>query len=210
MQEPRPSDHFLPNSIARSLMLSMEEVIGHTGMTAVLHQAHLRHLVNNYPPTNLDPEFPFDEVGGLQAGLEAVYGPRGGRGLALRAGRACFKYSLREFGPRLGLTDLSFRLLPLPMKLKASVEGFSGVFNQYADEVVELEELPDAFCWHLRRCPFCWGRHTDSPCCHMAVGLLQETLYWVSGGKNFLIEETLCVARGDPSCLIRIDRQPLE
>ena len=41
-----------------------------------------------------------------------MYGPRGGRGLALRAGRACFKYGLKEFGPVLGIADLTFRLLP--------------------------------------------------------------------------------------------------
>jgi len=146
-----PSTYYLPNSISRSLLLSLEEIIGHTGLTAVLNSADLRHLVNNLPPSNLDPEFPFDDVGQLHQGLENVYGPRGGRGLALRSGRAFFRYSLREFGPRLGLTDLTFRLLPMPMKLKGSVEGFASVFNQYADEVVELEEQPDAFHWHLRR-----------------------------------------------------------
>jgi predicted hydrocarbon binding protein len=205
-----PSTYYLPNSISRSLLLSLEEIIGHTGLTAVLNSADLRHLVNNLPPSNLDPEFPFDDVGRLYQGLENLYGPRGGRGLGQRGGRAFFRYSLREFGPRLGLTDLTFRLLPMPMKLKASVEGFASVFNQYADEVVELEEQPDAFCWHLRRCPFCWGRHTQGACCHTAVGLLQETLYWISGGKNFLVEETCCLARGDASCQIRIDRQPLD
>lgn len=205
-----PSTYYLPNSISRSLLLSLEEIIGHTGLTAVLNSADLRHLVNNLPPSNLDPEFPFDDVGRLHQGLENLYGPRGGRGLALRAGRAFFRYSLREFGPHLGLTDLTFRLLPMPMKLKASVEGFASVFNQYADEVVELEEQPDAFYWHLRRCPFCWGRHTQGACCHTAVGLLQETLYWISGGKNYLVEETCCLARGDASCRIRIDRQPLD
>lgn len=83
--------YYLPNSISRSLLLSLEEVIGHTGLTAVLNSAGLRHLVNNLPPSNLDPEFPFEDVGRLHQGLENLYGPRGGRGLALRAGRVCFR-----------------------------------------------------------------------------------------------------------------------
>ena len=35
------------------------------------------------------------------------------------------------------------------------------------------------------------------PVCHLAVGLLQEALYWVSGGKVFNVEEKTCIAAGD-------------
>jgi predicted hydrocarbon binding protein len=43
----------------------------------------------------------------------------------------------------------------------------------------------------------------------MAVGLLQESLYWLSGGKIFNVEETHCIARGDKACTIVIDRTPI-
>jgi len=45
--------------------------------------------------------------------------------------------------------------------------------------------------------------------CHLAVGLLQEALYWVSGGKFFNIEETQCIACGDATCTIMIDQNPM-
>jgi predicted hydrocarbon binding protein len=51
---------------------------------------------------------------------------------------------------------------------------------------------------------------TDSPCCQLNVGLLQETLFWVSGGKYFMVEETSCIANGDQTCTIHLSRQPLE
>ena len=86
---------------------------------------------------------------------------------------------------------------------------FVDVFNRYTDQVVRLEEDPNKFLWHIERCPVCWGRRTDSPCCHLAVGILQEALFWVSGGRNFMVEELQCLARGDESCTIRIARQPL-
>jgi predicted hydrocarbon binding protein len=41
------------------------------------------------------------------------------------------------------------------------------------------------------------------------VGLLQESLYWLSGGKIFNVEETECIARGDPACTILIEKQPI-
>jgi predicted hydrocarbon binding protein len=55
----------------------------------------------------------------------------------------------------------------------------------------------------------CWGRRAEAPCCHLAVGLLQEALFWVSGGKYFEVEEKKCVACGDSACTIVLDRTPM-
>ena len=43
-----------------------------------------------------------------------------------------------------------------------------------------------------------------------AVGTLEEALFWVSGGKHYRIEETFCVAKGDPTCTIIINKHPIE
>ncbi len=202
--------YYYPNKMGRIILLAMEEVMGRNGVNAILNLAHLKNLVNNYPPNNFDRQFSFEEVGALQQSLEAMYGPRGARGLALRAGRACFKYGIREFGPVLGIADLAFRLLPLGMKLKVGFEVFAETFNKFSDQVVRLGEERDRFRWIIDRCPVCWGRQTDEPCCHLAVGILQEGLYWVSGGKSFLVEETACIANGDKACVIVIEKRPLD
>ncbi len=44
----------------------------------------------------------------------------------------------------------------------------------------------------------------------MAVGILQEGLFWVSSGKSFHVEESQCIARGDPYCLITVNKRPLD
>lgn len=199
-----------PNKMGRIVLLSLEEILGHTGINAVLNLAGLPHLINNYPPNTFDRGFRFDELGRIHETLDTLYGPHSGRGLALRAGRACFKYGLREFGSMMGVSDLAFRLLPLKMKIKAGGEALAAIFNQYSDQVVRQEETPDLFRWHIERCAVCWGRETDSPCCHMAVGVLQESLYWVSTGRHFKVEEVACIAQGDSSCIIQITREPLD
>ena len=202
--------YYYPNKMGRIILLAMEDVMGRNGVSAVLHLARLRHLVNNYPPNNLDLRFSFDEVGAIQQALDDMYGPRGGKGLALRAGRACFKYGIKEFGAVLGMADLAFRLLPLGMKLKVGFNAFAETFNKFTDQIVRLEEESDRFLWIIERCPVCWGRRSNVPCCHLAVGILQEGLYWVSGGKNFHVEEIECIACGDPSCHIIIMKKPLD
>lgn len=196
--------------MGRIILLALEEVIGRNGVNAALNLAQLRHLVNNYPSNNLDRHFPFEEIGKIQKSLDEMYGPRGGRGLALRAGRACFKYGLREFGPVLGIADLAFRLLPLGMKLRAGAEVFAETFNKYTDQVVRLDEDDDRLLWIIERCPVCLGRHTDSPCCYLAIGILQESLCWVSGGKNFNVQEISCLACGDETCTLVVDKLPLD
>ncbi len=203
-------DHFLPNKIGRILLLSLEEVIGHNGVNAVLNVAELPDLIHSYPPNTIDREFGFSSVGRIHQALDRLYGLRAGRGLALRTGRAGFKHALREFGPMLGMTELPFRLLPLPMKLKSGLEGAAELLNRFTDQTVHLEEGPEAFRFHLDLCPLCWGRRLDQPGCHLAIGFFQEGLGWMSGGKNFLVEETACAAHGDPACILRIVRRPLD
>ncbi len=200
---------FYPNLMGRIMLASLEEVLGRNGINAVLNLAGRSELIGNYPSENLEREFSFETISILQAMLEQAYGPRGGRGLALRAGRVCFKYGMRAFGPQMGLTESAFRLLPLNAKLKTGGRVFADLFNRLSDQRVRFEDAGTNLLWHIERCPLCWGRHTGEPSCHMAVGLLQECLYWVSGGKIFNVEETQCIAEGDPVCTIEIDKTPL-
>lgn len=208
MNTPEPN-YFYPNRMGRIILMSLEEIIGRNGVNAVLNRADLRDYIGNYPPQNQDLKFPFKNVSLILSGLEALYGPHGGRGIALRAGRSSFQYGLREFGPLFGLTDLTFRLLPLQTKLKVGGNSFSEIFNRYSDQRVVVEQDAKHMYWQITRCPMCWERQTDAPACHLAVGVLQEALYWVSGGKFFHLEETHCIARGDASCTILIDKTPM-
>lgn len=200
----------LPNKMGRILFLSFEEVLGKTGINAILRLSELTQWVSKYPPNNLDPGVRFEQIGAFHQAMDQMYGPTGGRGLILRAGRACFKYGLHEFGPLLEVTELGFRLLPMSMKLKKGAEAYAKLLNQYTGQQVVVEERSDRFLWHVENCPLCWNRKTDSPCCHLNVGLLQEALYWVSGGKHYLVEEVHCIAAGDPQCSTAIHRQPLD
>jgi predicted hydrocarbon binding protein len=199
-----------PNRLGRILLLALEEVIGRNGVNAVLNQAKLRNRINNYPKNNLERNFHFEEVSQIQVALEASYGIRGGRGLALRAGRACFKHILREFGPEMEFSDLAFRLLPLDEKIRMTTEIFAELFNKYSDQQVVVSEEGNRYLWMIKLCPFCWHRVADDPLCLLAVGLIQESLYWVSSGKFYNVEEVACIVKGDQACVIVIDKQPLD
>ena len=163
-------------------------------MERILETARLPHLIGNYPENNLNLKFSFDALSSILSAMEELYGLQGGRGLACRTGRACFKYGLREFGPPLGVTDLTFRLLPLKKKLLLGADAFAGVFNQFSDQRVRVEKTEDVLLFHLESCAMCLKRQSDCPECYLAVGILQEALFWVSGGRHFTVEATSCIA----------------
>ncbi|MCP4426803.1 MAG: 4-vinyl reductase [Chloroflexi bacterium] len=202
-------EYYYPNKMGRIVLTAMEEIMGRHGVNAILNLAHLQHLVNNYPPNNLRLGFTFSEFSAIQQTLDDMYGVRGGRGLALRAGRETWKYALREFMPVLGITDLAFRTLPLGIKIKIGLDVFAETLNKFTDQRVRLGEDERGFLWIIERCPVCWQRKSEAPTCHLAVGLLEQSLDWVSRGRRFGVEEVSCIAVGDETCTILISKKPL-
>lgn len=203
------SSRYFPNRLGRIMFFAFEEIMGKNGLNAILNLASLSSLIGNYPPDDDQRALPFETISLLQSSLELGYGPHGGHGLALRAGRVFFSHGLRTYGPLLGLNDTAFRLQPPGLKILSALETLTDFFNQHSDQVVSLKESEQKIFWQVEQCPWCWNRHGTEPLCQFAVGMLQEALYWVSGGKFYNVVEETCIAQGDPACLIVIDREPL-
>jgi predicted hydrocarbon binding protein len=204
-----PTGHHWPNKMGRMMMQALEDVMSRSGVNAVLNLAQLGHRVNNYPPDNMELGFDFGELSMMMQAMEDMYGPRAGRNLAMRAGRAGFKYALREFGALLGLADLAFRLLPLDIKLRIALGVMADTFNSFSDQRVRLYRTGDRFYYVIDRCPVCWSRAASEPCCYAATGLLQEMVSWVSNGSEVYVQEVSCVAAGAPNCTFVVSRHPL-
>lgn len=197
-----------PNRMGRIVLAAMADIIGLHGVKATLNLAGLSHLVDNFPPNNLEPGFTFSELASIQITLEEIFGVRGGRALAQRTGRETFKYAQKDFMPLLGIADLAFRPLHLGLKIRIGLEVFAETFNKFTDQRVRLADDGRSHLWIIERCPVCWRRETKNPCCHLAVGLLEESLNWVSNGRQFSVSEVECKATNDESCIIAIRKRP--
>ena len=183
--------------------------MGRNGVNAILNLANLPNLMENLPPDNLEKAFDFADLSAIMGALEEMYGPRGGRGLALRAGRATFSDALRNFGALAGVGDLAFKVLPLQAKLRIGLPAMAKIFSQISDQLSTVEEKDDHLVYTIHRCPVCYGRHSDKPDCYIAAGLLQESLKWVSGGSEFRVNESKCIAMGDPTCEFIVYKEPI-
>ncbi len=201
--------YYYPEHMGRILLLAMEEVLGREGLNSILQTGSLSGLIDHYPAARSDKTFSFETVSRLMESLEQVYGPQPGRGTALKVGRSCFQYGLHDYGLLLGITEPAFRLLPFPTRLRAGAQILAGLFNNHTDQKVRVEEKEAGLLWSIDRCPLCWQRKSNEPVCFLAVGLLQESLYWLSSGKIFGVEETACIARGDKSCTFIINQTPI-
>jgi len=207
---PQKSGYYYPNKFARLTIDAMEEVMGRNGLNAILTLAGLNQYLDNPPPDILDKQFDFGDFTALNIALEDMFGPRGCRGLALRAGRAIFAGGLRSFGALAGVGDLAFKVLPMNAKLRVGVPAMANIFTQFSDQVSNVyEEGSDKVIYTLERCPMCWGRKVDRPVCFMGQGLLQEGLRWLSGGREFKVDMTTCIGKGDPMGKYVIFKEPL-
>jgi len=209
--EPIPkSGYYYPNKAARIALVSLSNVMGRNGLNAILNLAHLQDLIDNLPPDNLERKFDFADFTAINWALEEMYGPRGGRGLALRVGRATFDDVLRNFGALAGVGDLAFRILPLSAKMRIGIPTMAKIFSQISDQYSTVVDSEDAFIYTIHRCPQCWNRTgLDKPVCFMGMGLLQAGLRWISGGSEFKVHESQCMAMGDEKCVYTISKTPI-
>lgn len=192
------NSHNYPNRFVIYLLQAMTEVMGQHGLDESLALAGIQQT----PPDTLDRDFPFERIAALNAALDELYGQRGGRGMALRAGRAWFAQGMKTFGALSGIGDPAFRRLPLDDRLRLALQAQAEVFTRFSDQYSRLETTPGAYRFIVEASPFAWGLHTEKPFCHPLVGLLQECTRWASNGRDLTVRETHCIASGDRACVI--------
>lgn len=180
--------------------------MGHNGLDSLLGIAGLEAYRNNPPPNNMDRDFDFADISALFIGLEEQYGTRGGRGMALKIGRASFAHGIKQFGIMRGIADPAFQTLPLDHRVELGLKALSAVFTNFTDQESIVEVKPDALLFHVETCPMAWGRVADRPVCHAMVGIIQESLRWSSNGYEFLVKEIACRATGSDACIFQINK----
>ena len=203
------SDLMLPNATLRVLFLSMEDVMGQNGVSAVLNSAGLSRFVRNYPPNNLDPSVTFEEYAMVVKAVEDFYGARAAKASLIRVGRTTFQYALKEHPATIGLAGLALKVMPLTMQIKTVLGNVANGMTKDLHEPAHVEEQSDHFLYVKEACGACQGRRADKPVCFTTNGALLESLKWATG-KNFDVTETICRATGGATCTFRIAKTPLE
>jgi predicted hydrocarbon binding protein len=203
------SGYGYPNHVARAFLLELENLMGKNGVSAMLNRSGLEAWIAAPPPDDSQRGVDFAEFTALLAALDDLYGPRGGRGLARRAGWAVFRHILPRLPALQALADLPGQALPAAEKLELALRGLAQAFSGASDQQATVVSEADALVFQVQRCPACWGRKVeDGPACAAIDGLLEECVHWLFGGEPTRIEESECIAHGGTGCTFRIPRPP--
>jgi len=183
--------------------------MGQNGLNALLSLAGLEQYIDDPPPNTLDRQFDFAHMAALNQALEDMYGGRGGRGIALRIGRACFSRGLRDFGAFGGVSDPAFQALSMDDRIFTGLKALAAIFNNFSDQHTEVEDDDNKFQVIVDDSPMAWGRQSDKPVCHALGGIMQECLRWVSNGYEFYLQEVSCHAVSRDECIFTINKKPI-
>lgn len=207
---PIPKSGFTyPNRLARSFLLALEDVMGRHGVSAILNFAGLSHWIHHYPDDSLERGVDFADFSTIGGALEEMYGPRAGRGLARRSAWLTFEKAVRTSAALPAAEDPALASLPLADRLLRGLAEMARWLSEFGDERISVRAGDDCLLYSVHRCPVCWGRKANSPTCAATQGLLEEAARYLSGGLNFRVVETRCIAAGDEACEFRVETEPI-
>ena len=188
------------SQIAQIMIEGMQEVVGPEDL----------HGLVPYNPAATSARLSYKDVCQFQEAVEASFGARGGRGVLCRSGRAAFKYFLPDFWLHLGMTNLQYRLMPTPSRIKLGLRAMAAAMAKMYDQEIEVEDNGSVWIWRMKTCPHCYQRQSRGPVCDFVVGVLQEYLSWTSSGRFYMVEEVECISAGGSACCIHIQKMPLD
>src|SRR5512141_1626313 len=196
-------DAIIVNSLVRQALTSAQEVMGDNGLNAVLRTSGLERFIGNFPPNNLEPSIQASQYARLNEAIEQFYG-RGGKGMLRRIGKASFQYGVREQSALLGVAGVALKLLPEKQRIKFILNGMADALKKSNPEVnAWVDESSDRLAYVESTCAICHSRHSAEPVCHLYVGSVTEAVQWATG-KEFVVTETHCLARGDDYCRFEV------
>ena len=201
-------EFFYPNIWGLGVLNAAEDILGEKGVNALLNLAGLSEYIGNYPPANIKKEFPFSHVAKIQQGLWDMYGSKGARVFAVKGGEETFNFSLEKYEKvsKAAQAAMAVTVGSMSTKIKAGLYFFAKFFNTVSDQVVRVEEDDTHWKWIIERCPICWGRKSDEPLCHLAVGVLNAASKWATDGETLRIKATECIATGSKEGVILIEK----
>lgn len=188
------------NTLSSIMIMGLEEILGEEALNVVLEKAFHDKTIDD----------PLTQFIAVQESLETIYSPRGGMGLALQAGRSSFDHILRLYGKQMGMLGHDYRMLTTPRRIHTGMIILVNTLHDLGAMSSAIDETDKFWIWTATRCMSGHVRQEGEPACYFFIGVLQEYLYWASGGRYYQIKEIECTRSGGQACVFHIGKIPLD
>lgn len=186
--------YFQSNFRTRVYLDAVRELVLGRGLKMLLRLAKLDHWQEQLPPYDDVLAVDFADFATLSEALILAYGPNGGGGVSMRAGRMTFRAMQRRFGTDVGL-DSTVYAEPAPTRLRKLLPSVVRGWELQSDSRIMLEEIDADFILSVTPCPECWGRReTSHTVCYATIGFLREAVEWAGLGDMYKVVQRACAA----------------
>jgi predicted hydrocarbon binding protein len=183
------------NMAIRAAIIAIEEIMGENATKVIFNNAGKRQLYDNPPDFNFEPCIKVTEQAAIYRAIMDLMGFKGGIVLWRRIG-----YSIMKCAVDIGHILDSFAALSPPEKFNKGMEVFvmgsgKGKLVTNPEGIVEFDSFD---------CFSCDGYSYTRPVCAHYEGIVQFLSDWAFGKDVYLARETLCMAKGDNTCYVKL------
>jgi hypothetical protein len=150
------------------------------------------------------------DLGKVQSAMEKKFGKKELQGLLLRSGRASCKFFVKQYGAGMQVTSTEYRLLPSKKRLIKGLKAAASLYAELFNKEISVADEGDHWIWQENETLSASQSHLAGQDCFFTIGLLQEYLAWLSGGKAFSVKQTEKVGLTGGACCLAISKQPIE
>lgn len=191
----------LPNCRIRRLMLSVQALMGQSGLTSLLKQAGLGRFAGALPANTTATVMRSAEYAALLQAIENYYG-RGARGTLLRVGYGSFTALVQSQPGRAALKTLLLSMLPVGLKKRLAL-GWVAHELAFPTGRVDITTFNQHLALEDYASDATFGRQRDTEICWVTQGEITEALKWATG-HEYVVTETACKAKGDAVCRFEV------
>ncbi len=198
----------IPNQLLYVTFLTAEEILGKNGLNSVLNYAGLKEFIGNYPPNDFEMTYHNKVFIQLVTGIIGVFGEKGARPILFRGGMKAFEILHEQFPSLFAMEGIDShdtspeRLFDEYRRIyKAAVDASVHVHG----DIYKFYDCPEGLALEMSPCHWCLNLKTEKPICFAQTGVQQGFARAILG-TTITIEETHCIAAGDPMCKFIIHR----
>ena len=183
------------NMAIRAAIVAIDEIMGKNATKIFFSKANKRHVYENPPDYNFEPCMKVSEQAAIYRAIMDLMGFKGGIVLWRRIG-----YSVMKCAVEIGHILDGFTALSPAEKFNKGMEVFvmasgKGKLVLGPEGIAEFDSFD---------CFSCEGYRFERPVCSHYEGIVQFLSDWAFGKDVYLARETLCMAKGDKTCYVKL------